>query len=104
MNLHAIIRRPLLTEKSNIAREEENLATFAVDPRANKHEIRRAVEELFDVEVTVRMRIGDFAAEWPARFVRLRERIDPDTRTLSVVVSVDKPFTFVSSSGFIRSI
>ena len=32
MNLHAIIRRPLLTEKSNIAREEENLATFAVDP------------------------------------------------------------------------
>ena len=51
MNLHAIIRRPLLTEKSNIAREEQNLATFAVDPRANKHEIRRAIEELFDVEV-----------------------------------------------------
>jgi large subunit ribosomal protein L23 len=52
VNLHDIIRRPLLTEKSNIAREEENIATFAVDPRANKHEIRRAVESLFEVKVS----------------------------------------------------
>jgi large subunit ribosomal protein L23 len=51
MNSHDIIRRPLVTEKSNIGRETGNLATFAVDPRANKHEIRRAVEELFQVNV-----------------------------------------------------
>ena len=51
MNAHQVIQRPLVTEKSNIAREETNLATFAVDPRANKHDIRRAVEELFDVKV-----------------------------------------------------
>ncbi len=85
MNLHAIIRRPLLTEKSNIAREEENLATFAVDPRANKHEIRRAVEELFDVEVlevrTMRQprkkrRVGKhmgYRPEWKKAIVRLAE-------------------------------
>ena len=85
MNLHAIIRRPLLTEKSNIAREEENLATFAVDPRANKHEIRRAVEELFDVEVlevrTMRQprkkrRVGKHMGhrtEWKKAIVRLAE-------------------------------
>ena len=85
MNLHAIIRRPLLTEKSNIAREEENLATFAVDPRANKHEIRRAVEELFDVEVlevrTMRQprkkrRVGKhmgYRTEWKKAIVRLAE-------------------------------
>ena len=83
MNLHDIIRRPLLTEKSNIAREEENLATFAVDPRANKHEIRRAVEELFDVEVlevrTMRQprkkrRMGrhmGYRPEWKKAIVRL---------------------------------
>ena len=52
MNVHQIIQKPLQTEKSMIGREEQNLATFAVDPRANKHEIKRAVEELFDVEVT----------------------------------------------------
>lgn len=85
MNLHAIIRRPLLTEKSNIAREEENLATFAVDPRANKHEIRRAIEELFDVEVlevrTMRQprkkrRVGKhmgYRTEWKKAIVRLAE-------------------------------
>jgi hypothetical protein len=50
------------------------------------------LRELFDVDVAVRMRIGDFAVEWPARFVRLRELIDPVTRTLAFVVSVDKPY------------
>jgi large subunit ribosomal protein L23 len=55
VNSHQVIQRPLVTEKSNLGREESNLATFAVDPRANKHEIRRAVEELFKVQVlTVR--------------------------------------------------
>lgn len=85
MNLHDIIRRPLLTEKSNIAREEENIATFAVDPRANKHEIRHAVEELFDVEVlevrTMRQprkkrRVGKhmgYRPEWKKAIVRLAE-------------------------------
>ena len=51
MRVHDVIRRPLVTEKSNIGREEQNLVTLAVDPRANKHEIQRAVEELFDVSV-----------------------------------------------------
>jgi len=51
VNVHDVIQRPLVTEKSTIGREEHNLATFAVDPRANKHDIRRAVEALFDVEV-----------------------------------------------------
>ena len=46
MNVHDVIQRPLVTEKSTIGREEHNLATFAVDPRANKHDIRRAVEAL----------------------------------------------------------
>ena len=51
MNIHHVIRRPLVTEKSTIGREEHNLATFAVNPAATKHDIRRAVEELFKVEV-----------------------------------------------------
>ena len=75
MNAHDVIRRPLVTEKSNIGRETQNLVTFAVDPRANKHEIRRAVEHLFDVRVvavrTMRMprktrRVGRFVGRKPA--------------------------------------
>jgi len=85
VNLHEIVRKPLVTEKSNIGREEGNLVTFAVDPRANKHEIKRAVEELFDVKVlevrTMRMprksrRVGKFSGrkpEWKKAIVRLAE-------------------------------
>lgn len=52
MNLHDVIQQPLVTEKSNIAKEEANIATFRVDPEATKHDIRRAVEALFEVKVT----------------------------------------------------
>lgn len=52
MNLHDVIQRPIVTEKSSIAREEANIATFRVDPAATKHEIRRAVESLFEVKVS----------------------------------------------------
>jgi large subunit ribosomal protein L23 len=85
VNLHEIIRRPLVTEKSNIGREETNIVALAVDPRANKHEIGRAVEQLFNVDVlevrTMRMprksrRVGKHAgrkAEWKKALVRLAE-------------------------------
>jgi large subunit ribosomal protein L23 len=46
-----VIKRPVITEKSTIDRETENVVTFAVDPRAGKIEIKRAVEELFNVKV-----------------------------------------------------
>jgi len=82
---HQIIRRPVVTEKSNIGREERNTITFAVDPRANKHEIARAVESLFDVKVVgvhtlrqprkkrrVGMRIGT-RPEWKKAIVQLAE-------------------------------
>jgi large subunit ribosomal protein L23 len=51
MDLHGVIERPLVTEKSSIAREEANIATFRVNPAATKHEIRQAVEKLFEVKV-----------------------------------------------------
>ena len=85
MNVEDVIRRPLVTEKSNSGREEQNLVTLAVDPRANKLEIRRAVEELFDVRVlevrTMRMprktrRVGKYEGrkpEWKKAIVQLAE-------------------------------
>ena len=51
MNEHNIIKRPVITEKSQRLRMESNRYTFEVDPRANKSEIKKAVELLFDVQV-----------------------------------------------------
>ena len=85
MKLHDVILRPLVTEKSNIAREEQNVVTLAVDPRANKHEVQRAVETFFDVKVvdvhTIKMarktrRVGKFSGrkpQWKKAMVRLAE-------------------------------
>jgi large subunit ribosomal protein L23 len=85
MELHQVIQRPLITEKSSIGPHERNLATFAVDPNATKHDIRRAVEMLFEVEVKavrtmrqprksrrVGMKIGR-RAEWKKAIVELAE-------------------------------
>lgn len=47
-----IVRYPLITEKSTILREDKNKYTFRVDKRANKIEIKTAIETIFpDVEV-----------------------------------------------------
>ena len=85
MRVHDVIMRPLVTEKSTMGREERNEVAFAVDPRANKHDVRRAVEELFSVRVadvrTMRMprktrRVGRFVGnrpEWKKAIVRLAE-------------------------------
>ena len=51
LSVHDVIERPIVTEKSAIAREASNVATFRVDPKASKHDIRRAVEQLFNVKV-----------------------------------------------------
>ena len=85
MRIDDVIVRPLVTEKSTLGREERNEVAFAVDPRASKHDVRRAVEELFSVRVdavrTMRMprktrRVGRFIGNrpaWKKAIVRLAE-------------------------------
>lgn len=52
MLLEQVIKRPLiLTEKGNVLRETQNTFLFEVDRRANKIQIRNAVEKLFNVKV-----------------------------------------------------
>ncbi|MBW2488690.1 MAG: 50S ribosomal protein L23 [Deltaproteobacteria bacterium] len=48
---YEIIRRPLITEKTSIQKEIANQLTFEVDRRANRIEIKRAIETAFKVRV-----------------------------------------------------
>ncbi|MDR7545503.1 MAG: 50S ribosomal protein L23 [Armatimonadota bacterium] len=50
MNIHEIIRRPILTEKS-LRGNELGKYTFEIAPGANKLEVKRAVEGIFSVQV-----------------------------------------------------
>ena len=51
MDPHQIIVRPVISEKSYNLIETQNQYTFQVDRRANKNQIKRAVEEAFGVRV-----------------------------------------------------
>lgn len=50
MDARQIIKKPLITEKSTILKEE-NKYCFMVDRRASKHQIKSAIEEIFQVKV-----------------------------------------------------
>ena len=47
------------------------------------------VVETIGLEATVRLRAGDDIVEWPARFARISDTIDPKTRTIGAIVAVD---------------
>ncbi len=48
---HQVILRPLVTEKGVYHSTEFNQYAFEVSPFATKHDVKRAVEELFNVKV-----------------------------------------------------
>ncbi|HQN20363.1 MAG TPA: 50S ribosomal protein L23 [Syntrophobacteraceae bacterium] len=50
-NAYEILKRPLITEKSTIEKDRGNKLVFEVDRRANKIEIKSAVEQMFKVNV-----------------------------------------------------
>jgi large subunit ribosomal protein L23 len=59
MNSYDVVLRPLVTEKA-IAQEGQNTYWFAVDINANKTQVRKAVEEIYQVHVrrVHTMRVG----------------------------------------------
>ena len=84
MKLTDVIRRPLITEKTSILREDGRTLVFHVAPDANKIEIKRAVEQLLGSKVaSIRTSIahgkikrqGRFAgqrSDWKKAWVRLK--------------------------------
>lgn len=85
MRIQEIVRNPLITEKSTIMREETGVVVFEVDRRANKIEIKQAVEKQFNVKVAeVRVarvhgkerRQGRYSGrrpDWKKAYVRLTD-------------------------------
>lgn len=85
MDHSQVIKRPLITEKGMRRNEEQNTVVFQVDNRANKLQIKQAVEVLFQVTVLgvntlnmqgkkkrVRMREGK-RSDWKKAYVTLRQ-------------------------------
>ncbi len=47
-----VIRSPMLTEKATDLREKSNQISFKIDARANKKQVKEAIEKIFNVKVT----------------------------------------------------
>ena len=85
MKMTDVIRRPLITEKTSLLREDGRTIVFEVAKRANKIQIRHAIEQLLGAKVeSIRTSIahgkvkrqGRYAgqrSDWKKAYVRLRE-------------------------------
>ncbi len=51
MQIYEVIKRPVVTEKSNVLQDLYGQYTFEVDRRANKLQVKEAVERIFEVQV-----------------------------------------------------
>jgi large subunit ribosomal protein L23 len=51
VDIYSVIKEPHITEKANLQKEGANQISFKVHPRANKIEVRKAVEILFKKKV-----------------------------------------------------
>lgn len=55
INYYDMITRPVVTEKTTEQKERDNQITFEVNPKTNRIEVKRAIENIFNVKVeTVR--------------------------------------------------
>jgi large subunit ribosomal protein L23 len=96
VNIHEVIRGPVVTEKYDRVREVQNAYTFEVDRRASKDEIKAAVKTLFGVDpIDIRTqnvrgknkRVGRSIGRrpnWKKAIVTLKEGQSIDLFTLGV--------------------
>jgi large subunit ribosomal protein L23 len=85
MKLTEVIRRPIITEKTTVIRDDGQTLVFQVAKEANKIDVRRAVETLFGSKVaSVRTSVmhgkmkrqGKYVGQrpdWKKAYVKLRE-------------------------------
>ncbi len=91
MEPYQIIKRPLITEKGMRLNEEGSTVVFRVDSRANKLQIKHAVEVLFNVVVT---KVNTLNVEGKKRRLRYREGKRPDWKKAYVTLRDGDSITF----------
>ena len=91
MEHYQIIRRPLITEKGMRSNEEHNTVVFQVDQRANKLQIKQAVEVLFQVKV---LEVNTLNMRGKKKRVRMREGKRPDWKKAYVTLREGDTITF----------
>jgi large subunit ribosomal protein L23 len=85
-----VVLRPLVTEKATTLKDERNQVSFQVAVDANKIDIRRAVEAIFNVKVTdVRTQVVFGKEKRMGRFVGKRSNWKKAIVTIAAGQSVE---------------
>ena len=79
----ALLIKPYLSEKSTILRDKENKYIFKVSPRATKNEIKKLLENIYNVEV---MKIN--VINTPSKIKRWRQKKSHFRRTKKMMVTI----------------
>lgn len=81
----ALLINPYLSEKSTILRDQENKYIFKVNPRATKNEIKKLIENIYNVEVTKINIINT-----PAKLKRWKQKKTYFRRSKKMIVTIKK--------------
>ena len=92
MDYTKILLRPVVTEKATLLRDSASQFAFFVDPKANKIEIGKAVEEAFKVKVT-NVNVITVKPRRRVRQGRVKGRI-PGYRKAYVTLAADNKIDF----------
>jgi large subunit ribosomal protein L23 len=83
MDPYEVVLYPLMTESASLMVEKENKLTFAVSLKANKADVKRAVEELYEVKVeSVNTQVT------PAGEKKAFVRLHPDYKAADVAIKL----------------
>lgn len=80
---YKIIKKPVVSEHSTLLSEKQNKYVFEVDTRANKIQIKQAVEEIFKVDVT---KVRTLRMRGKAKRVRLQMGLTPEWKKAIVTL------------------
>lgn len=95
LSLAELIRRPLVTERSTMLKEQ-NKYVFEVDPRATKGQIKDAVKSAFNVDV-----LAVNTMQMPGKMRRRGQRIgyQSDWKKAIVTVKAGQEIKYAEPSG-----
>jgi large subunit ribosomal protein L23 len=83
----SVLIKPIITEKATLGSERFNKYTFLVDPKANKVEIKKAVEAAYGVNVD-NVRTQNYGPERKMRFTKTGVQKGKTNATKKAIVQV----------------
>ena len=89
---HQLIKGPIITEKSHLQKAEGNKVTFRVDVKANKREVKKAVEELFKVKV---VSVNTMVRKGKSKGMAYRSYMRPDIKRAVVTLREGDAIEFI---------